>query len=378
MTLAVDILIIGGGIAGLSCAARLAGHASVVVLEREDAVGYHSSGRSATWLHLGIGTAPVRALTMASRAFFCEPPADPEHPPLSTPHPALFVAREAELDQLATLESAMRSVSREITHLEGSELTDRVPVLRVGGEHFVQGVADDGARRIDSHALLQSHARTIGAHGGKIVTGAEVLSIRRTGERWTVDTASASWSARTIVNAAGAWADRIAARAGVRPLGLQPMRRTIIGFEAPEGQAVGSWPFLKTVIDDGFYMLPESGRLLASPMDVTPTDPADAQPEEFDVALAAWRVEEATTIEVRRITARWAGLRSFFPDGNPAVGYDAAAEGFFWLAGQGGAGLQTSPALSAGAAALILREPWPKSLAEAGIEATALSPTRSA
>ncbi|WP_294063370.1 FAD-binding oxidoreductase [Sphingomonas sp.] len=376
MTEAVDILVIGGGIAGLSCAARLAGHASVVVLEREDALGYHSSGRSATWLHLGIGTPLVRALTMASAPAFAEPPADPEHPPLSSAHPALFIARESELDQLATLERGMRSVSQNVRHLEGSELTDRVPVLRVGGEHFVQGVCDEGARRIDSHALLQSHTRAIAAQGGKIVTGAEVLAIRRAGERWVVDTPSASWSARTIVNAAGAWADRVAEAAGVRPLGLQPMRRTIIGFDAPEGQAVDNWPFLKTVIDDGFYMLPDAGKLLASPMDVTPTDPADAQPEEIDVATAAWRVEEATTIAVRRIAARWAGLRSFFPDGNPAVGYDAAAEGFFWLAGQGGAGLQTSPALSAAAAALVLRQPWPEPLAEMGIDAATLSPAR--
>lgn len=376
MTEAVDILVIGGGIAGLSCAARLAGHASVVLLEREDAVGYHSSGRSATWLHLGIGTAPVRALTMASRAFFCEPPADPAHPPLSTPHSALFVARTAELEQLAALEGAMRSVSPDVSHLESGEIAERVPVLRVGGEHFVQGVSDDGARRIDSHALLQSHARTITALGGKIVTGAEVLSIRRVAERWIVDTASASWSARTIVNAAGAWADQLASSAAVRPLGLQALRRTIIGFEAPEGEAVASWPFLKTVVDDGFYMLPDAGRLLASPMDVSPSVPADAQPEELDVALAAWRVEEATTLAIRRITARWAGLRSFFRDGSPAVGYDPAAEGFFWLAGQGGAGLQTSPALSAAAAALILREKWPESLEETGIEAAALSPAR--
>lgn len=376
VTEAVDILVIGGGIAGLSCAARLAERTSVAVLEREDAIGYHSSGRSATWLHLGIGTAPVRALTMASRDYFCEGPAAAGDPPLSTPHAALFVARTAELDQLSTLETAMRSVSRQVFHLEGSELTERVPVLRVGAEHFVQGVCDEGARRIDSHALLQRQVRTIAAHGGKIVTGAEVLAIRRVGERWIVDTAAASWSARVVVNAAGAWADHIASAAAVRPLGLQPLRRTIIGFDPSEGQSVAAWPFLKTVVDDGFYMLPDAGRLLASPMDVTPAEPSDAQPEDLDVALAAWRVEEATTLQVRRLTARWAGLRSFFADGNPAVGYDASAEGFFWLAGQGGAGLQTSPALSAAAAALILGDAWPESLTQMGIESAAFSPAR--
>jgi D-arginine dehydrogenase len=218
--------------------------------------------------------------------------------------------------------------------------------------------------------------RKIASGGGRVMTGVEVLAVARVGERWIVDTPSASWSARTIVNAAGAWADGIASLAGLRPLGLQARRRTIIGFDAPEGEAVASWPFLKTVVDDGFYMLPDAGRLLASPMDETPIDPIDAQPEELDVALAAWRVEEATTIGIRRITARWAGLRSFFPDRNPAVGYDATAEGFFWLAGQGGAGLQTSPALAAAAAALILHQSWPESLAEAGIDAAMLSPAR--
>jgi D-arginine dehydrogenase len=372
----VDVVVVGGGIAGLSCAARLAGQASVVVLEREDAVGYHSSGRSATWLHLGIGTDQVRALTMASRPFFCEPPASPELPPLSVAHPALFIAKAADLEHLGSLERSMRSVSNQVSHMEAADLADRVPVLRVGEEHFVQGVSDDGARRIDSHALLQSHVRTIVSHGGKVVTGAEVVSIRRTGDRWIVDTASASWSGKTLVNAAGAWADHVASSAGVRPLGLQALRRTIIGFDAPAGEKVDSWPFTKTVIDDGFYMLPDAGRLLASPMDVTPSDPTDAQAEEFDVALAAWRVEEATTLEIRRITSRWAGLRSFFADGSPAVGYDAAAEGIFWLAGQGGAGLQTSPALSMAAAALILGGKWPENLKEMGVDAAALSPAR--
>ncbi|GMM92720.1 FAD-binding oxidoreductase [Qipengyuania sp. MTN3-11] len=372
----VDVLIIGGGIAGLSCGAALANRASVVVLERETAVGFHSSGRSATWLHLGIGTALVRALTAASREFFSQPPATPDNPPVSVPHAALFVARAEEMDQLDELECAMRCVSEQVRRMNADALRIAVPMLRTGDEAFVAGVCDEGARRIDSHALLQHHQRTIANHGGRVKRGTRIQSISRNQGRWTVATADGTWSAHTLVNAAGAWADEIAAMAGVNRLGITARRRTIIGFAGPADVDIASFPFLKTVIEDGFYMLPESGRLLASPMDATPVEPGDAQPEEIDVATAAWRVEEATTLKIDRITARWAGLRSFFPDNNPAVGYDSRVDGFFWLAGQGGAGLQTSPALAAAAASLILREPWPEQLESFSIAPDILSPER--
>ncbi|MFN6934486.1 MAG: NAD(P)/FAD-dependent oxidoreductase [Tsuneonella sp.] len=372
----LDILIVGGGVAGLSCGAALARKASVVVLEREEAIGYHSSGRSATWMHLGIGTAAMRALTAASQDFFYQAPAWPDQVPLSIPHPALFVARQDELGQLGELERAMRGLSDRVRRVEADSLRAMVPVLRTGDGQFVAGVCDDGAHRIDSHALLQHHQRTIIQRGGQVETGVRIRSIARSEGRWIVDTPSRSWSADIIVNAAGAWADEVATMAGARPLGLVPRRRTIIGFAAPDGMDVAAWPFLKTVVDKGFYMLPESGRLLASPMDETPTVPTDAQAEEIDIATAAWRVEEATTLRISQITARWAGLRSFLPDGNPAIGYDRAAERFFWLAGQGGAGLQTSPAIAEAAAALILHEPWPQRLAKAGVDAAAFSPTR--
>jgi D-arginine dehydrogenase len=179
------------------------------------------------------------------------------------------------------------------------------------------------------------------------------------------------YEAPVLVNAAGAWADKIAALAGVKPIGLQPKRRTIIVFDAPEGVDVARLPFTKTVPDE-LYFGPEAGRIFASPMDEVPTDPCDAQPEEYEMALAAHRIEERTTMKVRRIEHRWAGLRSFAPDRLPVVGFAPDAEGFFWLAGQGGFGLQTSPAVAEVVASLIAGARWPV----ADVTPAELSPAR--
>jgi D-arginine dehydrogenase len=167
-----------------------------------------------------------------------------------------------------------------------------------------------------------------------------------------------SYSAPILVNAAGSWADQVAALAGVRPVGLAPKRRTIITFDAPPGATLDGLPFAKTVGDE-LYFAPESGRLFASPMDEVPSEPTDAQPDDYEVALAAFRMEERTIVKVERIHSKWAGLRTFAPDRHPVVGFAPDAEGFFWLAGQGGFGLQTSPAMARIAASLIAGEQWP-------------------
>ncbi len=191
------------------------------------------------------------------------------------------------------------------------------------------------------------------------MTGARVSEVRRSGGAWTVETERGGrFSAPILVDAAGSWADEVARMAGVSPLALEPKRRTIITFDAPQGSDPSGWPFAKTVGDE-LYFAPESGRLFASPMDEVPTDPCDAQPDDFEVALAAHRVEERTTIEVKRIVHKWAGLRTFAPDKMPVAGFAPDAEGFFWLAGQGGFGLQTSPVMAAVTASLIAGAPWP-------------------
>jgi len=372
----VDILVIGGGIAGVSAAARFAQHADTVLLEREGALGYHSSGRSATFYHFGIGDDAVRGLTAASRHFFANPPGGEELPPLWQTKSAMFFATSETMDQLTALEAEMRRFSDDISQVGPSEMQAIVPALKVGNGAAVAGLVDTGGRKLDADLLLQANARALRAAGGEIHFNAGVTGIARSGADWIVDTVSESYAARIVVNASGAWADELAVMAGVRPLGLIPLRRTIIGFDPPAGLDVSDWPFLKTVFDDGFYMLPDAGRLLASPMDVTPSPACDVQPDDYEMALAAWRVEEATSLSVERIALKWAGLRSFVADKVPTAGFAVDAPGFFWLAGQGGYGLQTSPAMALAAEALLFDRPWPELLLEQGVEPYQIRPER--
>jgi D-arginine dehydrogenase len=376
MTVTADILVIGGGIAGISAAARLAPHARVVVLEAEQAFGYHSSGRSATFSHFGIGNDMVRGLTAYSRAFFDTPPDGFCDTHLSRPTPALFVARTDMVQALAALEGQMRRYTDTIERVDEASMRALVPALKFGGDGIVAGVVDHACRRLDSDALQQSYARTVRRHGGETIGSARVASIARKQNAWVVATeAGARYAAPVLVNAAGAWADEVAATAGVRPLGLMPKRRTIISFDPPEGLDVADWPFTKTAVDD-FYMLPESGRLLASPVDEVDSHPVDAQPEDYDLALAAWKVEEYTNLNVPRIGHSWAGLRTFTRDRTPTAGFAPDAEGFFWLAGQGGYGLQTAPAMSDAVQALITGSAWPEELATLGVTPDRIGPAR--
>lgn len=357
----VDTIIIGGGIAGLSAAARIARHSETVVLERESAPGYHSSGRSATFCHFGIGDGLVHKLTAISKAVFAAS-ADGEHPPLARRMAAFFIARADEREQLDRLTETTLAHSPDARQIARDELRDIVPVLKTGEGGFTTGLYDPDAYKLDSDAMLQANIRALRAAGGTLVTNAPVEAIRCEGERWIVDTPGESYATKRIVNAAGAWADAIAEMAGVKPLGLTPLRRTIIAFRPPEGVDVSGWPFTKTV-GEGFYMLPEgSGQLLASPMDESKSAPCDAQPDEETIALAAWQVEQATTMPIRRIDHKWSGLRTFAPDKSPVAGYAPDAPGFFWLAGQGGFGLQTSPGMAMAAEALLLGLDWPEAL----------------
>jgi D-arginine dehydrogenase len=337
-----DILVIGGGIAGLSAAAALSNHARVAVLEAEEQIGYHSSGRSATMLHYALGDRLVRALTLASRSFFDNPPEGFANVPLGRRMPVLVHARE---DERAALD-----------RLDAAGVHALCPLLR---EDAVHGIADLNAIRLDPHALLQGNLGQLRSGGGELHTGQRVAAIAREGVAWVLTSEKGErFSAPILVNAAGSWADRIAGLAGVQPLGLEPMRRTIITFDAPAGVDLDHLPFTKTIADE-LYFAPESGRLFASPMDEVPSEPMDAQPDEYEVALAAFRMEERTTVEVRQIHSKWAGLRTFTRDRHPAVGFAPDAEGFFWLAGQGGFGLQTSPAMAAVAESLIAGTEWP-------------------
>jgi len=366
-----DILIIGGGIAGLSAASALSRHAKVTVLEAEDAVGYHSSGRSATMLHYALGDPHVRALTLASRSFFEEPQGGFSDAPLGHRMPVLIHAREDERASLDSLGAAIAPFA----HLEQvgeAGILELCPVIRTGEGGAVAGLVDRNGIRLDTHALLQGHVHTLRGNGGEIVTGTRARSLERGGAAWTVHTDRGErYTAPILVDAAGAWADAIAELAGLAGIGLTPLRRTIVTFDGPPEVDTSGWPFAKTVGDD-LYFAPESGRLFASPMDEVPTEPCDAQPDEYEVALAAHRVEQRTTMQVGRIHSRWAGLRTFAPDRHLVAGFDPRADGFFWLAGQGGYGLQTSPIMAKAVESLIAGTPWPI----AAVSSEELSPAR--
>jgi len=357
-----DILVIGGGIAGLSAAAALSNHARVAVIEAEEQIGYHSSGRSATMLHYALGDRLVRALTLASRSFFENPPASFGDVPLGRRMPVLVHAREDEREALDALEAELELFA-ELERLDAQGVHELCPLLNEKATH---GIADRNGIRLDPHALLQGNLRQLRSRGGELHTGQRVAAIGHAAGAWTVTSGSGErFSAPILVNAAGSWADEVARLAGVAPLGLQPKRRTIITFDAPPGTDLEELPFAKTIGDE-LYFAPESGRLFASPMDEVPSEPCDAQPEELEVALAAYRMEERTIVKVERIHSRWAGLRTFTPDNHPAAGYAGDAEGFFWLAGQGGSGLQTSPAMARIVESLIAGTDWPARDVSAG------------
>ncbi|QHL90736.1 FAD-dependent oxidoreductase [Sphingomonas changnyeongensis] len=370
-----EFLIIGGGVAGLSAAAALAPNGRTVVLEAEAATGTHSSGRSVTFSHYGIGGATVRGMTAWSRAFFLDPPDGFDA--LCRVTPALFVATPEMRDELGRLEAITRGLTDQVERLDDAGMAALCPVLRFGPDAITDGFVHHEGLRLDPHAMLTGYARQVRRHGGSVVTGARVAAIARTGTDWQVTTGTGErCSAPVLINAAGAWADGLAALAGVAPLGLSPLRRTVIAFDPSPGQDVRAWPFVKTATDH-VYFLPDGGRLLASPVDEHPDQPGDAQPEEIDMAIAADRVMAITRLDVRRITHKWAGLRTFTADRVPVAGWATDAPGFFWLAGQGGYGLQTAPAMAQISAALITGTAWPEGLTEAGAPPAAITPNAS-
>lgn len=375
MSTSIDFLVIGGGIAGLSAAWRLAAHGRVVVLEREDTTGYHSSGRSATYYHFGIGNRAVRRLTQASGEFFAAPPPGFAEHPLATPAPAMMVIRQGQDEVFERNLTEMQAITGTAREIEPAEMLAHVPVLKVQPPHemgITRALIDPAAARLDGHGLMMGCLRGLKERGSTLLTSAEVHSIHRSDGRWHTKTSQGDFSAPVLINAAGSWCDEIARLAGVEPLGLQPLRRTIICFDPPPGVDVHCWPLVRSLADE-FYFLPETGQLLASPADETPSPPCDAQPDEYDIALAAWRVQEVTTVQVRHVKHKWAGLRTFSADRTPVAGFDPAHPGFFWLAGQGGYGLQTSAAMSMASESLITGTAWPTSLT---VTADMLSPAR--
>jgi D-arginine dehydrogenase len=368
-----DFIIVGGGIAGASAGFALAEFGTVLLLERESQFGYHSTGRSAAVFLKSHGPDVIRALASASKAFFLHPPDGFTDYPLLKPRGMLLIGGRndaAALDQAA--EECGRYVEG-VRRLNAGQTREMVPVLR--DDYLGGAVFDPEAMDIDVHSLHYGFLRGLRAHGGRTVTDAELISVEHTHGCWALRTSGGNFTARVLVNAAGAWCDRVAALAGAAPVGLVPKRRTAFIFQPPLGTSLENWPVVHD-LHETFYFKPDAGRVLASPADETPMEPCDVYPDDIDIAAAIDRIQRCARLPVTHIERKWAGLRSFVSDGCPVVGYDPRVDGFFWIAGQGGYGIETSPAIGRLSASLAAGRDLPDDLAALGALVEAVSPAR--
>jgi D-arginine dehydrogenase len=370
-----DFAIVGAGIAGVSAAYHLAPNARVIILEREHVAAYHTTGRSAALHSETYGSAEIRAITVAAGRFYRNPPAGFADHPLLTPRGALTVGRADQEAAMKKAASVYAALVPSVRWLEPQEALRRQPLLRpeaVEGGAVLEPEADD----MDVAAIHGGFLRGARAAGAVLQLDAEVDTLDRRDGRWVIGLRNGETVAATnLVDAAGAWAEVLGGLAGARPIGLTPKRRTAFTFDSPAGLDIASMP-MTIDFDESFYFKPEVGQFLASPADETPSPPCDAQPEEMDIAIAVERIETATSLQIRRIKNKWAGLRSFVADKNLVVGYDPDVAGFFWLAGQGGYGIQTGAAAGRLAAGLALGQGLPEDVAELGVTERALSPAR--
>ncbi len=367
-----DFAIIGAGIAGASAGYELTAAGSTLLLERETQPGYHSTGRSAALFTETYGNGVIRALAVASRRFLETPPPGFADHPLLAPRGVLMIARA---DQRRSFELALgeaRRIAPAVRPVDRAGALGLCSILRP--DYLDRAFLEPDARDMDVHAIHQGFLRGFRTRGGTLTCNADVTGLTRINSGWRVETQAGTFQVGVVVNAAGAWADRVAALAHVRPIGLVPKRRTALttGGGGPDCRR---WPSVID-IDEQFYFKPDAGQLILSPADETPVEPHDVQPEEIDVAICIDRVSRATTLDIRRIGRKWAGLRSFVHDKTPVAGFAPDAHGFFWLAGQGGYGIMTSPAMSRIAAALVCGRAIPTDIAATGLSAADLSPAR--
>ncbi|MEQ9331640.1 FAD-dependent oxidoreductase [Thalassobaculum sp.] len=370
---AVDFIVVGGGIAGLSVAYELAAEGSVAVLEAESAPGYHATGRSAAVLSENYGPALWSRLVTASRAFLERPPEGFAPVPLVGPRGALFLAMEHEKEALRDQAAGMAGRGAAVELMPAGDATRLCPVLRT--ERFALALFERDCLDIDTDALMTGYGRGLRARGGRLHTDARVGRLSRRAGTWTAVTAGGTFEAPVIVNAAGGWARDVAALAGIGPREVVPFRRSAATFDPPAGTDIRHWPMTFDVAET-FYFKPEAGRVMVSPVDMAACEPCDAQADELEVAIAVDRIQAFTSLEVRAIRHRWGGLRTFAPDHEPVIGPDPAAEGFVWLAGQGGNGVMAAAAAARLAAGLATGRGVPGDLAALGITADGVSPGR--
>lgn len=368
-----DFVVIGGGIAGASAAYELATHGSVVLVEAEATCGYHTTGRSAALFTEAYEKDQVRLITVASRAFLEEPPPGFSNTPILSPLPTMMIGRADQRARVDEEVEAARALVPSVQALDAAAAVELCPILRPG--YVAAALYEPDSRSIDVHALHQGFLGTFRRRGGTVLVNSRVTELAHSGGAWTVTAGEHAVEAAVVVNAAGAWGDRVAEMAGARPLGLVPNRRTAFTFAAPDGVDTAPLPMVIDIEED-FYFKPEGPQFLGSLAEETPMEPHDVRHEEVDVALAIERIESATTLSIRHVRTAWAGLRTFTPDRLPVVGEDPTVSGFFWLAGQGGFGIMTSPGMSRALAGLVVDGELPAYLAGLGVRAEALSPAR--
>lgn len=384
-----DVAIFGAGIAGASLAWRLAPQRRVLLIEREEQAGYHSSGRSAAMFMASYGPPGARALTRASRSFYEQPPVGFCDTPLLSHCPTLYVAKPGQQDQLDQLQAELATACPGLARLDAAATLSRADCLRP--EQTLGALLDNDSFGIDANALHQGFLRGFKKLGGTLKTGQALASAARQNEDASemhgpqTDGRQAVWSLRfesgestraaCVVNTTGAWGDEFAEQFGARPVGLVPKRRSAFTFAAPPGMDLKNLP-LVAAVDESFYLKPDAGRLLGSPANADPTHAHDVRPEELDVALGIHEIESMTRLVVGRPLSAWAGLRSFVPDGELVIGWDDQVEGFFWLVGQGGYGIQSAAGASELAAALLMRLPLPPTMVKHGVDPQAMAVRR--
>jgi len=336
----------------------------VLLLEREEQPGMHSTGRSAAMFMQSYGSPQGRALTRASRAAYEAPVAEP----VLSARGVLYVAWQGQQAMLD--DEAIAGLER----LDAAATLARVPVLREAGLAGARWEPD--AMDIDVNTLLQGWLGAARASGLELWCRAELQRAERRDGAWTITLADGRQArAKVLVDAAGAWADVVAQAAGVAAIGLQPCRRSAFTFDAPAGSDHRRWPTV-CAVDESWYFKPDAGQLLGSPANADPVPPHDVMAEELDIATAIARIQEHTTLTIRRPRRTWAGLRSFAPDGEMVIGFDPGPDGFFWLAGQGGWGIQSAAGAALLAESLIVAAPLPETLAREGVAPAASSPLR--
>jgi len=366
-----DFLVIGGGIAGASVAYELSVRSSVILLEAEDATGYHSTGRSAAVMSENYGPALWSRLVTASRTFLEDPPAGFTDVPLVLPRGAMFLALADEQEQLRLQGEELRRRGARIDIVAVREAQRYCPVIR--DDPFALALYEPDCKDIDTNALMTGYLKSLLRRGGRAITGARAERLTWSRECWTVKTAKGDFEAPTVINAAGGWVRKVAAMAGLPGRNIVPLRRTALLFDPPAGSDIRTWPMTFDVAET-FYFKPEAGRIMVSPVDMAPSEPCDAQADELEVAIAIDRIHACTTMEVRSVKHKWDGLRTFAPDHEPVIGPDPAAPGFIWLAEQGGNGVMAAAAAARLAASLARGVGVPVDIAGLGVTAEVVSP----